>query len=80
MAESVSPTTLPVIEGWPYKEITDAFYRFEFGKPSSLMVGRSLWSLLNKTYDSNEFMVFEVIPIRFDKSGVLEPHEFMFTK
>lgn len=80
MAESVSPTPLTVIEGWPYEEITNAFYKFEFGRPGCLMVGRSLWAILNKAYNSDEFLVCEVIPIKFDRSGILEPHEFMFTK
>jgi hypothetical protein len=76
----VSPVTLPAIEGWPYEQVAAAFELCKAETPSVLMVGFSLWSLLWKTVDADEFYVCDVIPIRLDRTGILEPHEFMFTR
>ncbi len=81
-----SSITLPAIEGWPYEQILSAFGEFQkllqvvHGKPQpSLMVGCALWSRLRKISDAEGFFVCGIIPVRLDLTGILEPHEFMFT-
>jgi hypothetical protein len=79
----VSPLTLPAVEGWPYQEVSAAFIqKAHTGEavPKVLMVGYSLWALLLKASDTEVFYVCGTIPIRFERSGILEPHEFMFTR
>jgi hypothetical protein len=75
----VSAVTLPAIAGWPYQEIASAFAEHKSGNPTSLRVGYALWALLWKNSDAEQFYVCETIPICLDRTGILEPHEFMFT-
>lgn len=76
----ISPVTLPAIEGWPYQEISAAVEECKLEKPGFLKVGFALWSLLWKASEAEEFYVCDVIPIYLDRTGILEPHEFMFTR
>lgn len=76
----VSPVILPAIEGWPYDEVMASFHEYKVSNRSVLKVGFALWSLLWKTSDAQLFYVCDTIPILLDKTGILEPHEFMFTR
>jgi len=80
--ESVPTITLPIIRGWPYRQIEIALSQAqsEVRHIPVIMVGFALWSLLTETFDAEKFFACGLVPIRLDKTGILEPHEFMVTR
>jgi hypothetical protein len=70
------------VKDWPYQEIEKALAEFQKSNydPTFLWVGRDLWFLLIDSCDAEQFWSNGACRILFDATGILEPHEFMFTR
>lgn len=72
--------TVPHMEEWPYDAIASEFGPIGEEVPTFLFVGRALWKMLRKVSTAPAFYVHDTVRVRRDPSGILEPHEFMFSR
>lgn len=74
------------LANWPNDAVKQELKKFRilYGEPKQLFVGRALWNVLCEAFDSKNsgfnFSGSDVpIPIRLEESGLIEPHEFIFS-
>jgi len=74
-----------IIQDWPYQETAAELAEYQERckiTPATLWVGTALWKILCAVFNCDVFFVGSAanIPIKLEDSGLLEPHEFIFTR
>jgi hypothetical protein len=84
MSSNPNPALQEIIQDWPYHETSQEFYSFRQRyrrDPAMLWIGEDLWMVLRKVFpDSPDLFFNQTVPIRRDFLGILEGHEFIFTR
>lgn len=71
---------IPAIIDWPYTQISGSIAEFQAAfaqEPRIIWIGIDLWMQLRQAAPDAESFNFCEIPIRLDRSGILEGTEFM---